>query len=190
MKKSWLQTINQNLNCDREHQIAVIYKHLLQWLVEEEYRGGCHDTSAIFHILLKEKGIENKLCIGEVKTDEYFFDHSWVEINNKIYDFAICMPLKGIQYHPPIFGTIDLETKKETTLIYAISTLNGLDEPARTLSKITLYEYALNDPKMPNRLWFMVEQFAAELGEETIATKLINKYGQTRRELRRHVDLQ
>jgi hypothetical protein len=70
-----------------------IFGSSLEWIYSTEYRGGCHDTSAAIYILLSEQGLSPHLCIGEVKYSESYFDHSWIELNNKIYDAAICMPL-------------------------------------------------------------------------------------------------
>ncbi|PNI03458.1 hypothetical protein C1N32_16530 [Vibrio diazotrophicus] len=181
--KNWLSTIKSNVKNKNDEIISQLYSNLLQFVVEDEYRGGCHDTSAIFHIILKELGIENVLCIGEVKTGELYFDHSWVEIDGKIYDIAICMPLEGTLWHPPVFASIDLDSKNETELGYGTHSPVGFDEPARTIAQINLGTYALGDSN-PNRMWFMMEQFASDLGYEMDAQDLSLKYASSYRVLR------
>jgi len=181
--ESWLDFINSNIQNESDEIISQLYSELLQFIVEAEYRGGCHDSSAVFHVILEELGIENVLCIGEVKTGEQYFDHSWVEIGGKIYDAAICMPLEGGRRHPPVFASIDLDSNAETELGYGIPSPVGLDEPARTIAHINLGKYALRDP-IPNRMWFMAEQFASELGYEMDAEELQPKYASRLRVLR------
>ncbi|EHK4785653.1 MULTISPECIES: lasso peptide biosynthesis protein [Vibrio] len=181
--ESWLAIINRNIQNKNDEIISQLYSELLQFIVETEYKGGCHDTSAVLHVVLNELGIKNSLCIGEVKTGEKYFDHSWIEIDGKIYDAAICMPLDGGLWHPPVFASIDLDSETKTELGYGIPSPVGLDEPARSIAQINLGNYALQDP-MPNRLWYMAEQFASELGYELDAEELAQKYASKLRVLR------
>jgi hypothetical protein len=181
--EKWIACIRSNVESEQDKMIAVIYLELLKWVVSTEYRGGCHDTSAMFHILLNEAGIKNTLCIGEVKSGKMYFDHSWVEINNKIYDAAVCMPLEGGSWHPPVFKLIDLDTHQVTELGYGVHSPVGFDEHTRWISQVNIGVYALANPDMPGKLWLQVVFLAEQLGFELDANLINSKYKNSKRKL-------
>ncbi|WP_110689417.1 lasso peptide biosynthesis protein [Salinicola endophyticus] len=181
--ENWLATINRNIHNKNDEIVSQVYSRMLQLIVKTKNKGACHNTSAVLHVILNELGINNSLCIGEVKTGEKYFDHSWIEIDGKIYDAAICMPLDGGRYHPPVFASIDLDSETKTELGYGIPSPGGLDDPAKSIAKTSLGDYALRTP-IANRLWLMAEQLASELGYKLDAEKLEHKYASKFRVLR------
>ena len=71
--------------------------------------GACHFISSVFHILLNEQGIENDLCIGEVTQGSQFFDHSWIEIDGKVFDIAIQLTYNEDINPPVLLRTIYIQ---------------------------------------------------------------------------------
>ncbi|MEK5436329.1 MULTISPECIES: lasso peptide biosynthesis protein [Paenibacillus] len=69
--------------------------HKTFFLLNDDFKknpnpGVCHLLSSIMYVMLNEQGIESELCIGEVqRTDEPYFDHSWIEIDGKAFDLSI-----------------------------------------------------------------------------------------------------
>lgn len=80
-RENWALAID-GFACD--DQIKKIIRGSFNFIVEHDYQGGCHLISAIIHILLTEKGYDSVVRIGEVKINNFVFDHSWVEIEGKL----------------------------------------------------------------------------------------------------------
>jgi hypothetical protein len=157
----------------------------LNWIYSNEYRGGCHDTSAAIYVLLTECGLSPVLCIGEVKHGQYYFDHSWVELNRKIFDAAICMPNTVGVPSAPVFASIDLSTENETELIYGLASPTGYDDEAKVVSSMTLGEYSLFHADDPKKVWNLTKTLGREAGLKVNVAKIREKYGHVRR-LERH----
>jgi hypothetical protein len=106
---------------------------------------------------LLEYGIQSKLCIGVASMGADIFDHSWVEIRGKHYDFAICNQIE--KSFPPVFSSINLNSNKTSKMAYGTSS-QELDEPAKTISTLTMNEYQKIRPKDHISIY----KIAAELG--------------------------
>ncbi|MFM5793070.1 hypothetical protein ACET6V_20125 [Aeromonas caviae] len=177
----WLVGINNQILSDKDKTVAKIYVTLLNWIIATNYRGGCHDTSAIFHIILNEENIENTLCIGEVKTGDKYFDHSWIEIDGLVYDPAVCMPLEGGRWHPPVFKSNDLDLQEPTKLVYGAQSPVGLDDIAKWVSLVNLGTYALAQPDSPEKMWHLTSFILMEYGLTLEPNKIKNKYKKAKR---------
>lgn len=184
--RSWLSKAQQlTPNSQSGKAVTNIFSAALKWIYTNEYRGGCHDTSAAIYILLSECGLAPVLCIGEVKHAPYYFDHSWIEVGNKIYDAAVCMPNTSGVPSAPVFASIDLETGNKTELIYGLASPNGYDEEARMVSLMTLGEYSLFHSDDPNKVWNLTKILGKEAGMKVNVAKIREKYSHVRR-LERH----
>ncbi|EOT5152314.1 hypothetical protein ACND5D_003610 [Escherichia coli] len=88
-------------------KLKQIFENLISLVEEKKWYGACHDISAVFYILAKEVGFEPTLLIGEVRNPATgsYFDHSWVCIDEKIYDVAIGYPNHGIDRGLTLSGT-------------------------------------------------------------------------------------
>jgi hypothetical protein len=157
---------------------------LLKFVVENEYRGGCHDTSAVLYMLLAELGIESTLCVGEVGLGKKFFDHSWIEINGQIFDVAICMPLQaGLAVGGPLFANVDLSTGGLSTLQFGVQSGQGLCDVAHVVLDSDLVTYAKSQ-REPN-LWTLAVVMHSRCGNVDATFQGFNdRYGQVRRKLR------
>ena len=128
-------------------KLKQIFENLISLVEEKKWYGACHDISAVFYILAKEVGFEPTLLIGEVRNPATgsYFDHSWVCIDEKIYDVAIGYPNHGIDPPcAPIFMSKDLITDKEIDMEFGFHSEHGLDDTASKVSKWTLREYDLS----------------------------------------------
>lgn len=182
----WLanaQNITPNTQSGR--LLLNVFGKSLEWIYSKEYRGGCHDTSAAIYILLSELGLSPVLCIGEVKHDQSFFDHSWIELNNKIYDAAVCMPnVEGVP-NSPVFASKDLATNKDTELIYGVASPVGYDMAAQKILHMTIGEYSEFHTDDPNKVWNLTKTLGREASMKVNVGKIRDKYSSVRR-LERH----
>lgn len=168
----------------RGDAVFSIYAALLKFVVGEVYEGGCHDTSAVLHVLLAESDVASELCIGEVKAGSNFFDHSWVEIDGAIFDVAVCMPhASGRHVGGPVFHSIDLASGETSDLIYGAESGHGLDLPAKSALIQDLEGYTLLQP--PLNIWLLAARIArsAGIGSAT-ASQFGAHYGRVRRTFR------
>ena len=182
----WL-AIAQNItpNTQSGRLLLNVFGKSLEWIYSKEYRGGCHDTSAAIYILLSELGLSPVLCIGEVKHDQSFFDHSWIELNNKIYDAAVCMPnVEGVP-NSPVFASKDLATNKDTELIYGVASPVGYDMAAQKILHMTIGEYSEFHTDDPNKVWNLTKTLGREASMKVNVGKIRDKYSSVRR-LERH----
>jgi Transglutaminase-like superfamily len=141
--------------------------------------GACHFLSSIMYVLLNEQGIKSELCIGEVKTGEQYFDHSWIEINGKVFDVAIQITLDG-RRNPPVFANYDLGTGSPTQLVYGSSTPMGLDRVARSVLETPFGKYLSNfDNK--DGAWKIIKKLGRELRLKLDITDMKQKYKDTKR---------
>ena len=130
------------------------------------------------YILFKESNINCELCLGEVQTGQQYFDHSWIQIEEKIYDAAISMPLSGGKIHPPVYASIDLKTNKLTTLGYGLLSGAGLGQEAMYASGLNLTNYAKTNN---DELWKLSKQIGKECGIKINIGKIKEKYGEVKR---------
>lgn len=121
-----------------------IFKAVLAYIWVARYTGACHSTSAVMYMLMREKGLDPTLCIGEVGVGNKFFDHSWIEVDGMVIDAAVSVPLQeGIQVSAPIFAGIDLDTGNATALRYGVASGQGFDEVTRPAVELDLLGYGL-----------------------------------------------
>lgn len=181
----WLATARKlTPNTQSGRTLLNVFGNSLRWIYSKGYRGGCHDTSAAIYILLSELGLTPVLCIGEVKQDRSFFDHSWIELNNKIYDAAVCMPnLAGVP-SSPVFASKDLTTNQDTELIYGVASPMGYDEAAKAISNMTIGEYSELHSDDPNKVWNLTKILAKEAGLKINIGKIRDEYSHIRRQER------
>jgi hypothetical protein len=147
-----------------------VFGKSLEWIYSKEYRGGCHDTSAAIYILLSELGLSPVL---------------WIELNNKIYDAAVCMPKVGGVPSSPVFASKDLTTNKDTELIYGVASPVGYDGEAKTILHMTIGEYSEFHADDPNKVWNLTKLLGKEAGKKVNVGKIRKKYSSIRR-LERH----
>lgn len=174
-----------------------VYFSVLGYISETNWRGACHSSSAMLYILLKERGIDSTIVIGEVFAPAGRFDHSWIEIDGIIYDAAVAYPDLGGEFvGGPVFAGIDLSTSSPTGNRYGAGIEGGLDSPAREISMLSIggyFAYAdQHDAVMamyqrtqtPMPLWERVAKVGKSCGVFKESTELASTHFEIRRVLR------
>ena len=155
-----------------DEQLSVFLCSMLRYMHNEHWRGACHAACSIMYVALSELGYHVKLCIGEVKAETFYFDHSWVLLDDKIIDLAIAMILiGGLPVSAPIVLDADITTGKKHTLKYGIYK-GGLDKETETVRTLSFAEYMDNYPKVKNGLWGVLALvFPKEIDIESLREK-------------------
>lgn len=145
--------------------------------------GACHLISSIFHVLLKEQGIENELCIGEV-TDKKTkrFDHSWIEIDGKVFDIAIQLNLQ-YEENPPVYAGYDLYTEEVVKRFYGVPSPIGLGADGRTAFETPFVKYMDGFPYFKEGAWRIVELIGKDLDLKIDLKEVPKRYANTKRKL-------
>ena len=138
---------------------------LAAFLYDIDWKGACYAISSILYVLYTEQNIEVDLYIGEVKYQNNYFDHSWVEINQDIYDISVANPLaqNADTIVGPVFKGIDLDTMKPTLVTYGVASEFEDDEYARLIKNSTLTQYM--DKPVPPLSGMTLWDMAIELGK-------------------------
>lgn len=145
---------------------------------KELIKGGCHFLSALLHIILSEFQIDNILCLGNVRLDDKVFSHSWIEIDEKIYDIAIsntndmnCFT-KGV-----VFYGFETDTMLSDRVKYGILTNDDLvDVTGRTVCQMNLGEYISKCPKGKNYVLKLILDFSKTHKKYLNSSRLYEKY--------------
>ncbi|MED3691280.1 lasso peptide biosynthesis protein [Peribacillus butanolivorans] len=172
-----------NPNADK---IKKTYNAMLEFMVKKPMHGGCHFYSAAMFILLREQGVDCELLIGDVDDDSFHksYCHSWVEIDEKVYDLAIMFP-HYIDGQTPVFAGIDLDTNELPNRKYGISKeLRPNDKTGLGVYKLSVSEYLDGNPKGKNILW----EYIIKMGKNILLSKdvveLREKYKDTKRSIK------
>ncbi|MEC1261273.1 lasso peptide biosynthesis protein [Bacillus swezeyi] len=138
--------------------------------------GSCHVSSAILFVILKELGYDAKLCLGVVRSGAFHFDHSWIEIDGKVYDSAINMGLQGVRMAEPVFADYYLESgQKMHDIEYGQEEGGTPDIGVATILKIGFVRY-MDDAPRKNGLWSVVKKLGKEVHLKLNIQELRQKY--------------
>lgn len=164
--------------------IENIFFSILKIIHEEKWEGACHATSAIMYVILNELKMNPQIYIGEVQYGNYIFDHSWIEIDNRVYDAAVSMGLNGNVMSPPIAADYSLGTLKKTDGKYGIKIGEGLAYPANQIKNMSISEYMNSFPNFDIGLWKIVNDIGIKLGLNFDIVVLREKYSTERWKVR------
>mgnify|MGYP000047999630 FL=1 len=163
-----------------DNKLYTLITNLYQYMLEKEWIGACHATVSALYVILKEEGYSPEICIGEVKKDNFIFDHSWLILDKKIIDLAISMTLiDGIPMNAPVIFDIDVDTLTKNKMIYGVKG-NGLDWQALAVINSTFNDYMDSFPFNKKGLWGVVEEI---LRHDIDINILKEKYNNTKRKL-------
>lgn len=164
--------------------LSDIFCIYLENTVKNNWTGACHDLSASFYMTLLEYGYKANIFIGIADLDGYKFDHSWVAINDNVYDFSVCV--QNIKSSTPVFRSINLENLSKSNIIYGIQGVD-LGEPAKTISSLTLDEYQKIRPKNQRCIYNIAAEFGSIIPSRSkikLDEKILkDKYSEYRRSL-------
>jgi hypothetical protein len=162
---------------DQSEKIELIFKEFLDITYRLDWKGACHESTAAIHILLNEVGITNTWKIGEVYANGYLFDHSWIEINKKIFDIAIAKTLIEKAINAPIINDIDININDLHNFEYGIKSGQGLSAQTQFVMDINLSEYLSNSPINPTHgTWAIILDIGRKLNLNLDIKILIKKY--------------
>lgn len=172
-----MTTIEMTINLEKavgavpnNEVIKKIYTSILEFTVVTDWKGSCHESSAVIHILLNEFGIANTWCIGEALVDHGFFDHSWIEIDNSVYDIAVYKALNEKLRNGPVINGIDIITNKRTTTAYGVTSGLAEHQTTRTFKNIpNLGQYLLHSPMHPKLgAWMLIDYILKNTFKKTV----------------------
>ena len=143
------------INIDYDEKFKNIFISLYKYMIKNDWSGACHAITAVLYVIARKMNINCVPYIGVVEKDGFYFDHSWLEIDNEVFDIAIFNPLEKDKYTGPIFKSIDLSTNCIHTMNYGVNNVQ-FDSIAMHISKINLYEYLLNCPE-PNLIKLIID---------------------------------
>lgn len=191
-KVQLLSWIRNAMSIERNDLLSDIFCTFLETVTVNKWQGACHDVSAALYLVLSEYGFLPDLCIGVItSTDKNIsFDHSWVEIEGKIYDVTICHPLIGGAYvSGPIYESINLDTMELTKLIHGNKNI-ALDPIGKTVADSTLGEYSQMLPSNNSTLWDLAAEIGSSIPDQNPHKKKLNsisireKYSMIKRKLK------
>ncbi len=157
--------------------ISSIFLSVLDLMLRNDWKGACHESSAAIHVLLNESQIENTWYIGEVSVGNLPFDHSWIEIQDGVFDLAICKPLIPAFYTGPTINGVNIETNTHPIVRYGIHLDIPDDAMTALVKKTNLTSYFNNSPIGPLGTWGLIDNIGkAKLNKRLNIPKLKRVY--------------
>lgn len=185
MIQPWLHQAEQAaMSLPNGKRLFQAYAVLLNFAWQNDWTGACHDSSAILYMVLSEMGFSPKIVIGEVKASAGTFDHSWVELDGKIFDVAVGFPGEdGHHVGPSIFASSNLDTGEPTELVYGVRSPDGLDDVGQFVATSNLEQYSAAQP-VGSTIWDITPHVGAACGVKLRKSDLRRKYGNVTRVVR------
>ena len=176
--KHWKINLNKAVDdLVKKEIIKKIFNEFLNITYKIDWKGACHESSSAIYVLLKESGINCKWKLGEAKANNYFFDHSWIEIDGKVFDIAITKTLQEEARNAPIINDIDIETNKVHNIEYGAVSGYEFSQQTILVENINLSEYLSNSPISPIGTWAVILDVAKkQLNLNLDLQNLISKY--------------
>lgn len=185
MIKPWLHNAEQaSTSLPNGKRLFQAYAVLLEFAWQNDWTGACHDSSAALYMVLSEMGFSPELVIGEVKASAGTFDHSWIELDGKIFDVAVGFPGEDGHYvGPSVFASLNLDTGEPTELEYGVRSTNGLDPVGHFVATSNLEHYSTAQPE-GSTIWDITPFVGAACGVKLRKSDLRRKYGKVTRIVR------
>jgi len=173
---SWIKNADIILDGqDKKDEIKQLFFALLEYIDKKQWSGACHATSSVLYVLFNEMGIDADPYIGEVKFQSTTFDHSWIEVNDEVYDAAIYLGLNDVKLFPPVIKGKDIQTCESVDAVYGIKH-SGLDSIAKFIVSMPIVEYMDEFPESKNGLWDIVTTIGRVVGLTLDIALLREKY--------------
>lgn len=159
---------------------------LYDFMVMQDYYGGCHALSSVLYVVLSELGLSPKLCVGECRAPAGFvFDHSWITLDGNIIDLAVYYPYTEQinSVSGPIILGRDVITNNPPRTQYGVSSGGELSADTLLVIGSDFVDYMDNFPFGRYGLWSLVMD-ALHITDVLTVNALRLKYRSTQR---RHV---
>ncbi len=135
-------------------------------------------------ILFQEVSSSGTLCIGEAQLDRVTFDHSWVEVDDSVFDVAILGTLDERFGAPPTFRGVDLDTLGEPNVKYGTTTGEGRYSDATVVLATPFHRFMSRYPNAPEGLWGIARLVGMRAGLSLSVKGMKDRYGPTQWTLR------
>ncbi len=154
------------------------------YMVDNNFMGGCHALSCVLYIAMKEIGLSPSLCLGECGFPGLRpFDHSWINLENKVIDLAVFMPLTGIgTCGGPIVLNKDMIDLLPNKVIYGINSGLKFSRETEVAIETPLTKYMDDFPYVKGGLWTVLQNNISVYDDLNIE-ELKNKYKNEKRKL-------
>lgn len=183
--KEMIENLNQILEGHKYQEILVpLYKEIINFMMINNWRGACHESCGVQFLLLNELGIDCEWRLGEVTfKDKYIqnrpvcFDHSWILIDNEIFDIALLKTNIPDLDTAPTIRNKNLLTLTDPDVIYDTDSGWGDDVITKRIKTTPLSSY-FNMSTMHPRLgtWILIQKIGHKLGINSSIIELRKKY--------------
>lgn len=181
MTTSFEQTAKQLLvNHQRGAAIAKTFATIDAFVAENDWEGACHATSAVAFVLLRAQGIEAMPCLGELAFGAAATDHSWIEIDDAVFDVAIARPLVPEFARPPVLAGRHIHDGSATQLVYGATSGIAPMASATAVARLSIGQYMDGFPAHVDGLWGIVSELGATMGLSLNVRELRTRYGSAR----------
>ena len=144
--RRWLSDARSiTVRSDAERYTKRIFTATLKFVAQNQWQGACHGTSAILALLLNAGRVQAVPCLGECYADNYYFDHSWIEIDGLVYDAAIAVPLIPSHRKPPVFAGRSVDPTSPAQVCYGVTSGKGYGADAAVVAEMPFAEYLTVD---------------------------------------------
>ena len=141
-----------------DEKVADALCNLSRYMQRRQWWGACHASSSALYVALSELGFKPRLCIGEVKERDIYFDHSWIELDGKIIDMAIGMTLMGgASVSEPILFGKNIKTGREPIVEYGFCG-RGIEDESLSVLNLPFVDYMDAYPDEKDGLWSVVSE--------------------------------
>lgn len=181
-KSNSIESFKENIfNNEQQKHIQDAFFGVLKFIKDTDWKGSCHASSAVLYILLREYRFCPDLIIGEVYSEELkkTFDHSWIELDGKIFDAAIYNTLSNLYFKEPVFNSIDLGSNTTSNLKYGVVNAK-IGFEAKSALNMNFKDYMDGFPYR-NGLWGIVEDISFKIGKPIYMKENKDRYNQTKR---------
>lgn len=171
-----------NFTIEQKNKLIKTFFIVLEGIQKNNIEGACHSSSSVLYVLLNEYGFSPRLCIGEVLSEQtnYRFDHSWIEVDSKVFDAAIMLPLTVGYAHNVVFYGDDIVTMEPIVADYGHEK-GKLDSTANYVYNSNFNDYMDAYPFYPEGLWGMVRDFSEKIGKPLDISLIKEKYAKVKR---------
>ena len=154
-----------------DSDVTDVLCNLVDYIEYCDFQGACHSTSSVLYVALRELDYSPRLCIGECRYgDGKPFDHSWVELEGRVFDFAcIKRYTDGTPIAPAVVDGIDVVSGEPTDMHYGIF-FRGLDMNVWGTCTWPFPFYMDGFPNEEEGLWTVVK-FVLKRGFDTDALR-------------------
>jgi hypothetical protein len=152
---------------------------LLNYVLENDWAGGCHAISAVLHVLFREAGLSSTLVVGEAALGRHPFEHSWVELGGEVYDVAIVRTLEEFAGAPPTFRSADIVTLDAPSVRYGVHSGQPRDAAVQMVLATPFLRFMSRFPGHLEGLWGIARIVGKEAGMQLNVRALKASYGGT-----------